>query len=325
MNNALLTLDETVALIRTGRFLALAGDEALLRRLPTGNWIGGTIPYFIGEKGGVMTRDRVFATDLGEGATIAEYDRGTLPGIASDGPENGFTLLILAAQSELHTDYASNADEYPGMFMTPIVGWVSGVHLDDLGKVAPLVVNGLTGKASNAMAVAVHVPLPPRKVANIRILNLFHPGDGDVLTFPRDGFTATECRVNGQPAHFPDYVLSRKLDLSRPMVADYSGARINTSFQSVEPAEVKFYAPVFAGVEYRHAAPVGDYAQEFEALASGLQVQPRFACNCILNYLFGQLEGRRTGGFTGPVTFGEIGYQLLNQTLVYLEVIDRMG
>ena len=33
-----------------------------------------------------------------------------------------------------------------------------------------------------------------------------------------------------------------------------------------------------------------------------------------------KLEGKKTGAFTGPITFGEIAYQLLNQTLVYLEV-----
>jgi hypothetical protein len=34
------------------------------------------------------------------------------------------------------------------------------------------------------------------------------------------------------------------------------------------------------------------------------------------------LEGKTTAGMTGPMTFGEIAYQLLNQTLVYLEVRD---
>ncbi len=40
----------------------------------------------------------------------------------------------------------------------------------------------------------------------------------------------------------------------------------------------------------------------------------------MLNYLYGELEGRRTGAVVGPMTYGEIGYQLLNQTLVYIEV-----
>ena len=33
------------------------------------------------------------------------------------------------------------------------------------------------------------------------------------------------------------------------------------------------------------------------------------------------LEGRRLPGMHGPTTFGEIGYQLLNQTLVYLSLV----
>jgi hypothetical protein len=34
------------------------------------------------------------------------------------------------------------------------------------------------------------------------------------------------------------------------------------------------------------------------------------------------LESKKTNHFVGPITFGEIAYQLLNQTLVYLEVHD---
>jgi hypothetical protein len=45
-----------------------------------------------------------------------------------------------------------------------------------------------------------------------------------------------------------------------------------------------------------------------------------FACNCILNFLYSGLEGKITEGMYGPITFGEIAFQLLNQTLVYLDV-----
>jgi hypothetical protein len=48
-----------------------------------------------------------------------------------------------------------------------------------------------------------------------------------------------------------------------------------------------------------------------------------FSCNCVLNYLHGQLEGRHTGALLGPMTFGEIAYQLLNQTLVHVSVSRR--
>ena len=47
-----------------------------------------------------------------------------------------------------------------------------------------------------------------------------------------------------------------------------------------------------------------------------------FSCNCILNYQYAELEGEKTKGFTGPVTFGEVAYQLLNQTMVYLTIDD---
>ena len=47
-----------------------------------------------------------------------------------------------------------------------------------------------------------------------------------------------------------------------------------------------------------------------------------FSCNCILNFLYSDLEGKHTGHIIGPMTFGEIGYQLLNQTMVFLNVGD---
>ena len=74
-----------------------------------------------------------------------------------------------------------------------------------------------------------------------------------------------------------------------------------------------------AGVDYRLARPLPDYRAAFsDQLVGGGAGQ--FSCNCILNYLYGELEGKATGDFTGPVTFGEIAYMLLNQTLVRLDL-----
>jgi hypothetical protein len=47
-----------------------------------------------------------------------------------------------------------------------------------------------------------------------------------------------------------------------------------------------------------------------------------FLCNCILNYLYSELEGKKTGEMSSPMTFGEVAYQLLNQTMVYLTISD---
>jgi hypothetical protein len=103
------------------------------------------------------------------------------------------------------------------------------------------------------------------------------------------------------------------------------GVRINVSFQSTDAArgEVRLFAPVFAGVRYRHARPVRDYVDAFvSALPTGIGHRIVFGCNCVLNYVHSALEGRRTGDIVGPITFGEIAYQLLNQTMVYLTVND---
>lgn len=326
-NRVLLTVQETAELIRAGKVLSLAGDEALLAQLPTGNWIAGTIPYFIGEDGGVETRDRIFVTELtqADAAQIAikTYSVDTIKNIATDAPDNGYTVVILPAMTPIHAEYANHGRDYDDMFIKPVVGWISGVHLSDLGKVAPKVVNGATGGLLATDAVALHVTLPADKMAVIHILNLFRQnGDGDVITFPETGFAATTCRVNGEEMLFADYIARNQLNTAYPLVADYNGAQINTSFQEVnqESKKVSFYAPVFSGIEYRQAAPVGDYVHEFELLANGTHQQIQFSCNCILNYLYGELQGRKTGDLNGPMTFGEVAYQLLNQTLVYLDV-----
>jgi hypothetical protein len=82
------------------------------------------------------------------------------------------------------------------------------------------------------------------------------------------------------------------------------------------------YAPVFTGKKYCFAEPIEDYAAVFaEKISAVKDVNPFFSCNCILNYLYGGLEGKSTPPYTGPVTFGEIAYQLLNQTLVYVRIV----
>jgi len=50
---------------------------------------------------------------------------------------------------------------------------------------------------------------------------------------------------------------------------------------------------------------------------------PVFTCNCILNYIYGELEGRQLPGPRGPMTFGEVAYQVLNQTMAYLQFVKE--
>lgn len=313
-------------LIWAGRTLVLAGDERLLRRLPAGRWIGGTIPYFMGDAGGVTDRAAIHVDELpavAELATLATYDLDTIHRVAADSPDNGYTVLIIPAFSPVHARYASEAPGYDAMAAKVVAGWVSGVHLDDAGERAPFVFDGRTGEAYADRGVALHVSLPAAYAATLSTVNVFERGDGDEITFPETAFYATECLVDGEPRRFADYILERGLDIRVPLVTDDLGPSINVSIQAVEDGTVRFFAPVFEGAVYRFATPLEDYAGRFEAaLPAGVDA-PALACNCVLNYLYGELEGRRTGGFRGPMTFGEIGQQLLNQTLVYVTV-DRV-
>ncbi len=319
------SISEVNAKIAAGQKLLLAGSESALSQLPKGNWIGGTIPYFMDANGGVCTDSQVFVNEVPACATgieIREYTPQTLPSICEDGPDNGFSFLILPAGSAVHGAYAENAPTYKDIFFKPVVGWVSGVHVSQIGLQPAKVFDGLTGKSYSDSAVVMHVTLPADKSAELDIVNVFRPGSGDTITFPASGFSAKECMVNGKPMNCAEYMAKARKDPQVPLVANYSGSYVNVSVQAVDEATgtVKFYAPVFAGIEYTFAAPVADYVAAFEAVTHTNGTVAAFSCNCILNYLYAGLEGKKTGSITGPITFGEVAHQLLNQTLVRLFV-----
>jgi len=330
MSQGILDVEEVASLIEDGHTLLLAGEENLLRKLPQGKWIGGTIPYFITpEAGGIFSQDRIFVTDISEvtaSVRLMTYDENTMGRVYTDSGNTGFSFAVIPAMSPVHAHFAVSGPNYRNFGIQPLVGWISGVHLDDLGEITPKAFDGMTGLAHDTRAVVMHVTLVQGKAVDVGIVNIFEQGDGDTLTFASDGFVCTDVMVNGLRENFADYIIRNKLDTKVPLVADYYGALINISFQSFEPGgAVKFYAPVFSGIRYRHAKKIQKYSTEFEAQLDKNEVDGKdvvFSCNCILNYLYSCLEGRKTEPFVGPVTFGEVAYQLLNQTLVYLKVFN---
>ncbi len=323
----LLNLKKVAQKISAGENLILAADESLLNQLPQGNWIAGTIPYFMGQDGGVFTKDEIYVDEVPactKGVSIKVYDETTLPGMTADEFENGYSMIIIPANSKPHISFAENSNNYENIFHSPLVGWIAGIDLADLGKVKPKVYNGSTLEKFDEKCVVMHIELPENKVPNLDIINLFNQGDGDVITFDTTGFSVSNCYVNGKKQSLCSYLKENNIDTKLPFVANYCGAMINTSFQLIdsENNKVHFYAPVFEGVEYKIAKPVSNYVEEFTSQSSKLDVTPVFTCNCILNYLYSELESKKTGTMTGPMTFGEIAYQLLNQTLVYLTIND---
>jgi hypothetical protein len=326
MTTGMYSINDVKDMVAAGKQLLLAGDEAALGELPKGSWIGGSIPYFMADQGGVCTKDQVFVTQLPDyvvSAQIKTYDANTIGEVYNDAPENGFSTIIIPSGSPVHLDFALNGPQFENFATRPLIGWIAGVHLEDLEKVTPKVFDGTQGKAFEDAAVVLHAELPEDKIVEVGIVNLFEPGDGDTIIFSENGFSAQEAMINGSKVNFADYLAEKTVDTQLPLVADLFGAMINTSFKGVDEAnkQVNFYAPVFEGVEYKIAKPVEDYVKDFQTrIPTGVGDHLVFSCNCILNYLYAGLEGKKTHGFTGPVTFGEIAYQLLNQTLAYITI-----
>ena len=328
MSRSLLEVDEVAVLIRRGEALLLAGDEGPLQALPRGTWIAGTIPYFMSDEGGITDRKRIFVERLPAGLScvgIRRYSERDISRVYADTPPGAFAVMIAPSASRPHVSFALNAPSYEKFAASPLFGWISGVHLSDVGKVTPKVFDGTSGEALEQAAVVMHVALPRGKVAELAILNIFEEGTGPTITFPETSFCAATADVDGRRVNFVEYIRETRMDTRLPLVADYAGARVNVAFQDVDDAkrEVRFFGPVFAGVSYHHARPVGDYVDAFvSALPTGLRNEIAFSCNCVLNYVHSALEGRSMGGIVGPITFGEIAYQLLTQTMVYLTVSD---
>jgi hypothetical protein len=227
------SVDEVGAMIAAGDALLLAGEEHLLAALPRGRWIGGTIPYFMThEDGGTFDRDRIFVQRLPDMADVhAQHMLPTdaLSTLADDGPDNGFTVILLPSQSPAHQAFALRSGEWPGVFRRPLVGWVTGAALDRLDTDSPKVFDGATGQMSGTDAVVMHVALPGSHYADVDIVNLFEPGDGPALTFGDNeggdtGFTVEHVHVDGVRKRLVDHIAEHGIDTRLPLVAEDLGA-----------------------------------------------------------------------------------------------------
>jgi len=325
--NKLLSIDETVELIKKGKNLVIAGAETVLTKLPAGNWIGGTIPYFMADNGGVFTEESLFVSDLTSYAIetkVISYSSETIEQIPSDAYLNGFVYLIIPGMSQVHADYSMKTHSMGDLMDKPIFGWISGIDLNKLSTETPKVIDGVSLDVYENNAIAMHCKLPVGKSASIDIVNIFEQDpEGDVISFDAAGFEAKECFVNGVKTNLYDYIQTKQIDTKLPLVADYSGAPINISIQTFDEEQklTKFYAPVQPRAEYRFARPIKNYIAEFERQVDSIDNENvALSCNCILNYLYSELNGKQIDGFYGPFTFGEISYIVVNQTLVYLSI-----
>ena len=318
----LMNFDEASKRIESGGLFHIAGTEELLRKLPKGKWIGVSTEYFMAKEGGKVSGDLLFVTEFPyETFSIKSYDASDIHNVAADAFDHGFSIVIIPFDSAVHREYAENAAEFEDMFLKDIAGWISGVNLGIEGQ-TPIAVDGIAGEAFSDKAVVLHIDVPGDKTIIINIVNIFdRDEDSPVITFAKGGFTAKNCYIDGKETAFADYIADNNIDTRLPIVGNYSGAGVNISFRSIENGIVNFYAPVFEGIEYKLAKSIPDYSLAFHNHLEGISdASAVFSCNCILNFLYGELEGKSIEAFTGPITFGEIAYQLVNQTLVYVSV-----
>ncbi len=326
-SNVLVSIEEAKEMIRRGETLSIAGSEALLDQLPQGNWIGGTTSYFMAEEGGVRSSDCVFVSHLPNEAPIsfASYQANNLHDIMKDAPENGFSLTIMPSGSETLQRFSEESRYWDEVHLKPVVGWIAGIDLTEIGQTTAKAYLGSSLQKIECGAVVAHVSLPPHQVAMIESVNIFERDESSVIRFDITGSKVSDCTVDGQKMRFIDFLESKgNADGTLPLIGDFSGANINVSIQNVDKdsGTVALYAPVFPDIEYYLAHEIDDYASRFKTELDTLENDGLvFSCNCILNYLNGKLEGKKTGEMQGPITFGEVAYLLHNQTMVTLRVV----
>ena len=163
----------------------------------------------------------------------------------------------------------------------------------------------------------MHISLPETKYAEIHMFNPFEQDDGDTITFDYFGHSVKDAFINGTKQNLVEYMREMKIDVSKlPLVANYSGAMMNISYL-IENDKLQVSAPVFEHVEYRFAK-INDQLPEPELNSDKIA----YSFTCATNYLQPEFCRKYIKKMNGPVVFGEIVYQLVNQTTVYVTIGD---
>jgi len=319
MSQGLFTPEEVSAMILAGNNLLLAGDAQLLSLLPAGNWIGGSTPFFILYPENKTTSfDKIFVNRLPDFITkveVREYDETNIQSIFNDGPENGFTVLIMPSFSSVAVEYSINCTNYDNFAAYPVCGWLAGQPLDVIMTEKSYTASGVGPCISSEKGVAMHISIPESKYAEIHIFNPYKQGDGDCIMFEENSLMVKNAIINGVKRNFAEYLREIGYDMLMPLVADYSGAMINDVICAMNGSEVPMSAPVIKDVDYRLGV-LDDHIVE----PSLINEQIVFSVTCIGNFLQPNICAQYLKKMNGPVVFGEIAYQQIGQTTVYVTV-----
>ena len=109
------SIGEVSQMILDGKVMVLAGSEKALMQLPKGNWIGGTIPYFMTDEGGSLLENKIQTTILPDevtGFNIQMYDSNTISTLPQNYFPNGFTIIIMPALTAIHQHFAKDCSTW---------------------------------------------------------------------------------------------------------------------------------------------------------------------------------------------------------------------
>jgi len=325
----LFSLEEVIQKIEANKFLIVLGNDQLLKQLPKGNWIGVSAYYFMTKEKGLGTNEKLYVQDLSgysQSVTIKSYNKDQIQDILRDRIAGGFTYLLMPPLTEVAQNYATEVLSDISLYNIPIVGFIGGAKFEDVQNgEKSYCYNGATGDVLDKDAIAIHVQLKEDFSPRVEIINIFEPNlDGPRFSFEENSFVVTDCTINKKKENLYDYMIENNIGRTYPLVSNHNGALLNCCiFQIDEETKTVYMAsPTRKGKTYYLAKPFEDYVEAFQAKLNTVDKSNIvISFNCYYNYLFGKLEGKKLE-IGGPITYGEIAYQLLNQTMVYL-CIDK--
>ncbi|MDR1865858.1 MAG: hypothetical protein LBR08_09855 [Bacteroidales bacterium] len=318
MIQGLFSVSEVSRMIDEGLRLILAGVKETLQQLPAGNWIAGATPCYVSSgEPNEFSENQLYVNQLPEYITQAEiktYDADHLKNIFKEGPENGFTVLLLPFGSEALREYALHAFDYENFGLVPLFGWVAGEGTNWASSHADVVISGSDAKAHLNKAVVMHVGLPAGKYAEVHIHSPFKIRPDTAIVFDENTTHPTDVLINGEKRRLEEYMVSRNISFQYPLIANMAGINICVSFYyDVKPLTTMGTA-LFKGLTYYFSEPDTDM-RIWEI------PHDRIYALCCLYYVL-EPDPERLCQMTGPATYGEIGYQVVSQSIVYLTIGD---
>jgi hypothetical protein len=315
MIEGLFSIEEVSRMINDGLYLILAGNREALQQLPAGNWIGGATPCYVSSGApNEIAKDQLYVNQLPEyvaGVELKTYDADHLKHIFTEGPDNGFTVLLLPFASEILQEYALHAFDYENFGLVPLVGWVAGTGNTWETLQTDIVMYGPDVTTHPNKAVVMHVELPADKYAEIHIHSPFKIRPEVTVVFEENTVSPQDAIINGERQNLREYMLRHNINFVHPLIVNLAGINICVTF-NYDAKQLTTMTALFKGVSY--------YFSEPDMQVWGIP-QDRIYALCCLYYVQNP-DPERLCRMTGPVTYGEIGYQIVNQSIVFLTVGD---